>query len=111
MGAFLTRVAVLSAVFALGTWLVAWWTVPLVGAAWGLVAAPATRPTLTAAAGAALAWGAFLGWAALRGPVGKLATTVGSLLPLPDWALLAVTLLYPALLAGSAAVVMGAIRR
>ncbi len=108
----LIRIVVLAVAIGLATAALGWWVVPMIGAAWGFVATAETRPVVTAAAAAALAWGALLGWTALRGPAGKLAATAAPILGLPDdWMLFAVTLLYPALLAAAAATVAIAIKR
>ena len=54
-------------------------------------------------AGAVLGWAALLGWTAWHAPVMPLAQRVGAVFQLPSWGLLALTLLFPALLAGAAA--------
>jgi hypothetical protein len=58
-----------------------------------------------AAAAAVLAWAALLVIAAVRGPLWTLAIKVGAVLALPGWLFLLVTLAFPAILAGAAAVV------
>jgi hypothetical protein len=107
MRAFI-RVALLAAAFALGTWILGWWAVPLLGAAWGIV--QRGRPRFAAAfVAAALAWAALLAFDALGGALGRLSTVLGGIFMLPGVALLAVTLLYAALLAGCAAQVAGTV--
>jgi hypothetical protein len=54
-------------------------------------------------AGSALGWAALLGWTAWHAPVVPLAHRISGVFQLPAWGLLALTLLFPALLAGAAA--------
>jgi hypothetical protein len=57
-----------------------------------------------AAAAGVLAWGGLLVIAALRGEaLATLSATLGAAMDLPGWALFILTLLYPAILASSAA--------
>jgi hypothetical protein len=96
-------VLIAAAAIVLGTWLGAP-VVTLVGA--GLVIGfgwPHHAARHAAAAGA-LAWGGLLVAAALRGDaVATLGSTLGAAMGLPGWALFIVTILYPAILAASAA--------
>lgn len=58
----------------------------------------------SAALAALVAWGGLLLFALARGDsVGAVSSTLGAAMGVPAWALLAATLLYPALLASSAA--------
>lgn len=111
MRASAARVLVLGVLVVLGTAIAGWWSVALIGALWGLVAAPATRPALAAAAGAGLAWGMLLGWAALRGPVGRVAELTASVVGASAWVMLAATIAFPMMLAMAAATVAGTVRR
>lgn len=92
-----------AAAIILGTWLGAPTVTPIVvglvmGVAWPVHVAR------RAAVAGVLAWGGLLATAALRGDaVASLSTTLGAVLGLPGWALFLVTLLYPAVLASSAA--------
>ena len=62
------------------------------------------RAARTAAAAGFLAWALLLLLAALRGDaMGTLATSLGAAMGLPGWALSMATLLYPTILAASAA--------
>ena len=97
------RFVLLTAGFALGTIVAGWWTVPVMGAAWGLAAARTWRPALTAALSAGLAWGLLLVWTALTGPAGKLASTLGAIAGVPGAVFVIATLLLPVLLAGLSA--------
>ena len=108
------RLALLAAAFALGTWALGWWAVPALAALWGaggaLLNQGPTGPTragrhaaLEAALAALVAWGAILAVAAARAPLGALADRLGGIMRLPAAALVLLTLVFPALLAWSAA--------
>ena len=88
-----------------------WWAIPATAALWGFLRPVARRPALVAAAAAALAWTAWLVVDALspRGDFRGLATRLAGIFSLPAPALLAVTVIFAALLAGTAAYVGGAI--
>ena len=97
----LLRLIVLGAGVAAATVYAGWWTVPIIGAV-GARVFPRT-PVWTAAAGAALGWAGLLGWTAWQAPVTPLAHRLAGVLNLPSWGLVALTLLFPALLAAAAA--------
>lgn len=99
MIALLTGVVVMVA----GTWLGAPVATPVaVGVVIGLLApAHASR---TAALAAVLAWGGVLAAAVLHGDsIGALASALGGAMGVPGWTLVLATVLYPALLASTAA--------
>lgn len=104
------RFLALAFAFSLGSLFVGWWTVPLVGFAWGLVGGPFVRPGLLGAAGAALSWALLLAWATTRGPVWHLTTQVGAVLGIPGWALVIVAIAFAALLGGTAATLGASLR-
>jgi hypothetical protein len=102
----LATIVSLVVAFAAGTWLLGWWTVPVVALAYGLwngrsVTRAPGSPVVALAA--ALAWGLLLAAAAVSAPVAALAGRLGALMGQPSFALYAATLLFPALLAWSAA--------
>jgi hypothetical protein len=99
------RLALLAAAMAVATVAFGWWGIPVVGAAWGVVARRQRGPALSAALAAMLAWGALLIVAAARGPVGTLAHELGSVFALKAIGVYAITLALPGLLAVTAAVV------
>lgn len=103
------RVLAGTAFVAAGTWVLGWWTVPLVGAGMGLLW-PDDRPALSAAAAGALGWGILLVWGGLIGPVMGVAGTVGGVMGLPGAAVLLITLLFPAILSGAAGALVGVAR-
>jgi hypothetical protein len=98
-------IIVLAAAFSLGTFYVGWWTVPVIALAWGWIVGPSRRPATRAALGAGIAWMGFLAHDAMRGPAGRLARTLGDVMHLPAVVLVVVTVLFPVILAWSAAVV------
>jgi len=99
------RLGLLAFAFALATAAFGWWTVPLLGVAWPLIAGPAaSRAAATAALAAALGWLLLLVWAAAQGPVGLLDAKVGGAMDMPGVVLVFVTLAFPALVAGTGAV-------
>jgi hypothetical protein len=98
-------IVALGAAFAAGTFFVGWWSVPIIALVWGWLVGPSRRPATRAAAGAALAWMGFLANDAMSGPAGRLARTLGQLMHLPAVGLVGLTVLFPVILAWSAAVV------
>jgi hypothetical protein len=98
------RVLAFASLAAGGTVAVGWWTVPALAAIWVRVLPSDRRPVRTTIIGAGLAWTGLLGFAALHDPVSTLAACLSATLDLPRWGLVAVTMLFPALLAGAAAV-------
>lgn len=100
----LLRMAILAIVVALGTVVVGWWTIPVAGAVFGLVARGTRRPGLAAAGAGAMAWGGYLAIAAVGGAaVGTFGVKLASAMQLPAWVPIVVTLVFPATLAGLAA--------
>jgi hypothetical protein len=99
------RLLVLAAVVAAATMAVAWWTTPIIGGVFGLVATRRGRsyPVVTPLAAGFLGWMALVVVAAARGGAGRVAEVMGGILGLPGWGLFLVTPLYGALLAGTAA--------
>jgi hypothetical protein len=84
---------------ALATWAAGWWGVLAAGTLWGLLR---RRPALAGIAAAA----AWLGLLALDGPVDalrRLMQRTGGIFGVPGWVLVIATLLFPFLLAWSAA--------
>lgn len=98
----LVKGVLLAEAFAVATHALGWWTVPLIAAAWALAdRAPIVgRFTALCAAGG---WGTLLLLDAAKGPVGNMAARLGGVMGVPAVLLYALTLLFPALLAWSAA--------
>jgi hypothetical protein len=85
--------------------LLGWWAIPATAALWGVLRPVARRPALVAAAAAALAWSGWLVVDAIspRGDFTGLAGRLAGVLTLPAPALIAFTIVFAALLAGTAA--------
>jgi hypothetical protein len=100
-------VVVGASVVALGTFAAGW----LVPVAWGVVVGifwAGDRPGRKAAAASALAWALLLIAIAAAGfPIAVLASRLAGALGVPSPALVAVTVLFPAVLSGCAAVLAG----
>ncbi len=104
------RLVVLAVAVGLATVWLGWWVMPVIGALWGLLAPRESKASLTVFSAAALAWFGLLVIASVRGPVWVLADKVGGILAIPGWLFAAVTVVFPAVLTGVAAVASGAIR-
>lgn len=97
----IVRAILLAEAFAVATYAFGWWTVPLIAAVWALLSrrGVALFTALCAAGG----WATLLVLDAAKGPVGNMATRLGGVMGLPPVLLYVLTLVFPALLAFSAA--------
>ncbi len=95
--------ALITLLIAATTWFIAWWTVPVVAAAWALTRPSARWLPLAAGIAGALGWLALLVLVSTPGDVRRLAEVAGTAMGIGPSPLLALTLLYPALLAAAAA--------
>jgi hypothetical protein len=95
------RVALLSIAVVLGTIALGWWGVAVVGGLWGLIGG-GRRAGLGAALAAAIGWSGILIWMTWQGPVWRVAERVGPIFSVPAPAFFLATLLFGALLGGSA---------
>lgn len=93
----------LTLAIAAGTWMVAWWTVPVIGGVWGYLRRTDASAPLAAGLAAMLAWGVLLFVAASAAPKGSVMDSVGAAMQVGPWALIALSLAFPALLAASSA--------
>jgi hypothetical protein len=100
----------LSEAFAVATYAVGWWAIPLVALACGLAMNPEGRPIYYSTICAAAGWLSLLLLDAARGPLGELAARFGGVMGFPPVALIVTTLIFPALLAWSASSVGAVIR-
>ena len=100
----------LSEAFAVATFAVGWWAIPLVAIICGLAMNPEGRPIYYATICAATGWLSLLLLDAARGPLGELASRFAGVMGFPPIALIVTTLLFPALLAWSASSVGAVIR-
>lgn len=98
------RYALVAVAFAVATYGLGWWSVPIVAAIWAFLSTDVHRVRNTGLA-AAVGWALLLLLDAAKGPVGVMAAQLGELMSLPAFGLYGLTLLFPALLAWSAAAV------
>ena len=103
-------VVLLAIAMAAATWIAGWWGVPVVASAYAFVGRPANQPS-RASIGAALAWAGLLAFDASRGALASFTGTLQAFLGRLAPALLLVTILFPVLLAWSAATIVVEIRR
>lgn len=93
------------------TWVVGWWMVPVVAGIYGFVRrGDAATPLLAGLAGT-IAWGVLLALSASGAPNGSVSDAVGRAMRVGPGPLMALTLIYPALLAASAAASVKALVR
>ena len=97
------RIALFGAIAAAGTAVVGWWTIPILAALWVRLLPSDRGEVTTTLFGAAAGWLMLVGLMAFQGPVPAVAATCSAVLGLPRWGFLLVTLLFPAALAGAAA--------
>jgi len=105
----LANLVALILTIAIATALVGWWSVPIVAGIWTL-AAPRRAAVIYASFAGASAWGSMLLLIARGGPVGELNALLSQIMNVPGWGLIALTIAYGALLAGSAALIAQSIR-
>ncbi|HEU5185988.1 MAG TPA: hypothetical protein VFU01_15560 [Gemmatimonadaceae bacterium] len=108
---FLLRVVLLALSFAIGTWILGWWAVPLFAAVSGVLARHVPRQAAAAAVAGALAWGALLAWSATEGSVWSFSRTAGGAMGISGLLLILMTLAFPAVLAWIAAALAQLIAR
>lgn len=100
----------LALAFALATVGLGWWTVPVIAASWGALRASGERPGPSTASAAAAGWALLLAWSATQAPVGELARRVGGIFGGGGPLFVTATLIFPAIVAGSAAGLASAFR-
>ena len=100
----------LAEAFAVTTFGIGWWSVPIVAALWGLASRDSHRAR-NAAIAAAAGWATLLLIDIARGQVGVMAEQLGSLMSVPAPLLYFLTLLFPALIAWSAAAIVPGLRK
>ena len=89
--------------FAVATFALGWWIVPVLAFILGMTLDRARGPVRYATLCAAAGWLSLLLLDAARGPLLELASRFGGVMRVPSFALILLTLLFPALLAWSAA--------
>ncbi len=90
--------------FAVTTYGLGWWSVPIVAALWSFFSADAHR-VRNAGIAAAAGWASLLLLDVWRGPVSTMAEQLGALMGLPPLLLYVLTLVFPAILAWCAALI------
>jgi hypothetical protein len=103
------KLVLLAEAFAVTTFGLGWWSVPLVAAIWAAVSRSPRRAEIAALC-ATGGWASLLLLDIVKGPVATMATQLGSVMSLPPAVLYLLTLLFPALLAWSAASLIPAFR-
>jgi hypothetical protein len=83
-----------------------WWGVLAAAFVWGAWPGRAGQVAIAAAC----AWGCVLVWTAASGPLPAVVAALSSIAGAPGWVLIVATLVFPAVLAWSAAVVGGVVR-
>jgi len=96
--------------FAVATFALGWWIVPVFAFILGMTLDRERGPVRYAALCAAAGWLSLLLLDAARGPLMALATRFGGVMKVPSIALIAITLLFPALLALTAATIGKALK-
>lgn len=105
------QVLLLVPAFLLGTVGFGWVSVALLGFVWGALNKSDRSVPFTCAASAAVGWGLLLAWTAVQGPVAELALKLGAVVGVHGFVFIFATLVFPAILAGSAAGVGWRVRR
>ena len=106
----LVRFVLLAELFAVATYALGWWTVPVIGALWAVVSRDSNRAVIAGLCAAGV-WASLLLLDAAKGPVGTMASRLGGVMGVPAFVLLILTLVFPALVAWSAASVVSGLLR
>ena len=104
------RFILLAELFAVATYALGWWTVPIVAALWAMFSRDSNR-ALVASVCAAGGWASLLLLDFAKGPVPAMAAKLGGVMGVPDFVLLIMTLVFPALLALCSAALAGEVVR
>jgi hypothetical protein len=107
----LVKFVLIAEAFAVATYALGWWTVPLLALACGLIIHVDRKPVVYATLGATAGWLMLLLLDAARGPFGEVAARFGGVMGFPPAALVVTTLVFPGLLAWSASSIGAAVRR
>ncbi len=108
---FALRTALLALSFAIGTWILGWWAVPLFSAIAAVLARNVRHQATAAALAAAAAWAALLAWSATQGSVWSFGGIAGGTMGLSGLTLILATLVFPAALAWITTVVVQLVTR
>ncbi len=108
MNAFVRAWLAQSLLCTAATVLLGWWAVPIVAAGWSMLV-PRVGNVLAATLAGAAAWTALLLVGSRSGRIGSVADLLGAIVGTSGVAMLVLTVLYGALLAGSAALLAHAL--
>lgn len=108
---FALRVALLALSFAIGTWILGWWAVPLFTAVATMPARNVRDQAMAAALAAAIAWAGLLGWSAAAGSVWSFSRVAGGAMGVSGITLILATLIFPAAVAWVTTVVVQLVTR
>ncbi len=92
------KFVLLAEAFAVATYGLGWWIVPVIALVWGLLARGAGKARFAALA-ATTGWATLLLLDVSRGPVSVMATQLGAVMNVPSFVLYILTLIFPGLLA------------
>ncbi|MEO8576643.1 MAG: hypothetical protein ABI556_08090 [Gemmatimonadales bacterium] len=104
------KVVFLAEAFAVTTYGLGWWSVPVVAAIWAIVSSSPVRARVAALC-AAGGWATLLLLDMAKGPVLTMGTQLGAVMNLPSIVLYLLTLVFPALLAWTAATIVPSMRK
>jgi hypothetical protein len=99
------EVALLAIAMIAATAVGGWWGVAVAAFVWGAWSGRAGGVGIAAVC----AWGSVLVWTGVIGPLPDLVTALGTIVGAPGWVLVVATLVFPGVLAWSAAVVGGVV--
>ncbi len=104
-------IAIAATLMVIGTVLLGWVSVPVVGALAGVASRELRVPPLWIGVAGLVAWGAILAWQGLGGAMGAVAGTLGGVLGVPGVVPVLATLALAFVLAWTAAIVAAELRR
>ena len=104
------KVVLLAEAFAVATFGLGWWSVPVVAAIWALLSSSPNRARVAAFC-AAGGWATLLLLDIAKGPALTMGSQLGGVMNVPSAVLYLLTLVFPALLAWSAAALVPSMRK
>lgn len=108
---WIAHLLALAFMIALGTWIVGWWTVPVLAGGYGVWQVRARAAVWTATLAGVLAWTALLVFDAAVGPVGRMSSLLGDMVHTSHATFAVLTVCFAALLCASAATFARTLRR
>ena len=104
------KVLLLGSAFALGTLVLGWWAIPVLGAVWGLIGPNKKRAPVLSGISAGWGWVLLLLWTAWQGPLLTLAHRTAGVMGMGTVSILGITVAFSVVLAWAAAVVAAGLR-